>query len=136
MKPKLFILTLLTVLLLSACSAFATPADPLQGTSWELVSYAGQAVVPGTKVTLKFEDEQASGNAGCNSYGGNYQVNGDQVRFEQMISTMMACADQSVMDQESTYLQFLGNAQRFELADGWLQLFRSDGEALVFVPAR
>jgi len=33
-------------------------------------------------------------------------------------------------------LQYLGSVQRFEVADGQLQIFRSDGEALTFVPAK
>ena len=53
-----------------------------------------------------------------------------------MASTLMACVDQSMMEQESTYLKFLGEAQRFELANGQLQIYRSDGEALTFVRAQ
>lgn len=137
MTRNLFILFLSTTLLLSACAAVATPADPLEGTSWELVSSAGQAVLPGTQVTLAFAEGRASGTAGCNGYGGMYQVDGDQVAFREVASTLMFCADPAgVMEQETAFLGSLNEVARFELAAGRLQLFRADGEALEFVPAR
>jgi hypothetical protein len=39
------------------------------------------------------------------------------------------------MEQEAAFLGSLNQVERFELADGQLQLIRSDGEALTFVPA-
>lgn len=138
MKLKIFVLATLSGLLLllqSGCSALGAN-DPLAGTSWTLTSIGGKGLVPGSNITLEFKDGQASGNAGCNSYGGGYQVNGNKVEFQQMASTLMACADSDMMVQESAYLGFLGKAQSFELADGQLQIYRSDGEALTFVPQK
>jgi hypothetical protein len=46
----------------------------------------------------------------------------------------MACLEPAgVMDQETMFVGFLGDAQTFQLGDGGLQIFRSDGEALTFV---
>jgi len=137
MKNKKFVLLILAVYLLSACSVFPnTGGNSLNGTSWKLTSLGKDGVIPKTGITLSFEDGQGSGDSGCNLYGGNYQVNGNEIKFEQIASTSMACLDPSVMEQESSYLQFLGEAQRFELADGQLQIYRSDGEALTFVPVQ
>ena len=91
---------------------------------------------PGSTLTIHFEDSHASGSAGCNSYGGGYQVNGNQIKFEQIESTVMACADPSLMEQETIFMQSLGEAQSFEIVEGQLQIYRSDGEALTFVPAQ
>jgi len=64
-------------------------------------------------------------------------VNGDKIAFSEVFSTMMACPEpEGIMEQETMFLQFLGDVQRFEMADGQLQVFRSDGEALTFVPAK
>lgn len=134
MKQLIPLITIFAIVL-SACGP-GTSQDPLAGTSWMLTSIGNQGVVPGSNVTLSFQDGRASGNAGCNSYGGEYQLKGDTLKIEQLVSTLMACADSSMMDQETTYLEFLRNAQRFELADGQLQIYRSDGEALTFVPAQ
>jgi heat shock protein HslJ len=135
MKLKLLSLTLLTVLLLSACSA-PSSGDPLEGTSWQLAASAGQDVVPGTNVTISFEDGLAGGEAGCNGYGGSYVVDGEKISFQEVASTLMLCtAPEGVMEQEAAFLGSLNQVERFELAGGRLQLIRSDGEALTFVPA-
>ena len=134
MKFKtLTVITLLTILL-SACGNIG--GNPLDGTSWQLSSIGGMPPVAGTTVTLVFESGQASGNSGCNSFGGEYNVSGDKLEFKQMMSTLMACADPAAVEQESIFMQFLGDAQRFEVADGQLQIFRSDGDALIFVPVK
>lgn len=136
MKTRLFALIISAGILLSACSAFPLASDPLDGSAWELSALHGKRPVEGVIVSLEFKDGQVGGSGGCNSYGGAYEVNGERIRVQELVSTLMACADPSVTDQESAYLQSLGEAQRFELADGQLQIYRSDGEALTFVPAR
>ena len=134
MKFKaLTVITLLTILL-SACGNIG--GDPLNGTSWQLFSIGGVPPVAGTTVTLAFENGQVSGHSGCNSFGGEYRVSGDKLEFKQMMSTLMACADPAAMEQESIFMQALGDAQRFEVADGRLQIFRSGGDALTFVPVK
>ena len=73
-----------------------------------------------------------SGSGGCNSYGGAYEVDGGRLQVKQIISTLMACADTSVMDQEAAFLSALGNAQSFKLTSGELQIMTSDGKTLTF----
>lgn len=136
MKTRCLSLFLLTALLLSACSALSAGNDPLEGTSWVLASYAGQPALPGTDVTLQFADGQAGGTAGCNGYGGAYEVDGNEISFHEIASTLMLCtAPPGVMEQEGQFLGSLNEVERFELDEGQLQLFRPDGEALLFTPA-
>jgi len=134
MKRKLLILLTLIAFLLSACGSFGT--DSLNGTGWKLVAMGDSTPVSGATLTITFENGQVSGHSGCNSYGGTYQVHGDKLEFGQMMSTLMACADASMMEQESTFMRFLGDAQRFEIVDGQLNIYRSDGGALIFVSAK
>jgi len=136
MKLNLVSLAFLLVML-TACSAFPAATDTLGGNPWELYAIGKTFPIAGRPITITFEDGQVSGSAGCNSYGGSYQVNGDKIAFSEVFSTMMACPEpEGVMEQEMMFLQFLGDAQRFEMADGQLQVFRSDGEALTFVPVK
>lgn len=138
MNLKNFVLVTLSGLLLllqGGCSVLGAN-DPLAGTSWTLTSIGGESLVSGSNITLEFKDGRASGNAGCNSYGGGYRVNGNKLEFQKMASTLMACVDSDIMVQESAYLGFLGKTQSFELADGQLQIYRSDGEALTFIPQK
>ena len=132
MKLKtLTIITLLTILL-SACGSMG--GDPLEGTSWELFAIGKHPPIEGSHITITFEDGRVTGNSGCNSYGSEYQVNGNKIEFGIFESTLMACVDTAMMEQESTFMQMLGKAQRFEMVDGQLQIFWSAHEALTFVP--
>lgn len=122
---------------LAGCSAFPATTDPLDGTSWELYAFRKTRPIDGPTLTISFENGQVGGNAGCNSYGGSYEVDGEKLTISEVFATLMACLEpEGMMEQEAMFLQFLGDAQRFEMADGQLQLFRSDGEALTFVPAK
>ena len=80
MKTNLVSLAFLLIML-TACSAFPSAADPLDGTSWELYAYRKSRPVEGTTLTIRFENGQVSGSAGCNSFGGSYQVNGEEDCF-------------------------------------------------------
>ncbi|GAB4417534.1 MAG: META domain-containing protein [Anaerolineales bacterium] len=132
MKLKIFTIATISAILLTACGSSGNTS--LNGTSWELVSIDGQAPVKGSRITLIFEDGQASGNSGCNHYGGEYKVRGNKIEFGGFMSTLMACADAAIGNQEARYLELLGNAQSFEFADGQLQVYGSGNEALTFVP--
>ena len=127
----IFALIALLAVALEACRGASQ--DPLEGTSWQLVAYGQASVIPGTSVTLSFQDGQAGGSAGCNSYGGAYQVAGDKITFDSLVSTLMACTEPpGVMEQETAFLQFLQAGERFQLQDGRLLIFTADGEALTF----
>jgi heat shock protein HslJ len=122
------------LILFAGCSALPT-TDPLDGTSWELYAYRKSRPIEGSTLTISFEDGQIHGSAGCNSYGGSYEVDGGKITISEIFSTLMACPEpEGLMEQETMFLQFLGNAQRFEIVDGQLQIFWSDHEALTFVP--
>ncbi|MGE5251859.1 MAG: META domain-containing protein [Bacteroidota bacterium] len=122
------------VFALSACGqGSGQPAgDPLNGTSWALASIDGAAALPNVTATAAFADGQVSGSGGCNSYGGSYTVNGDKIQIKQVVSTLMACADQGVMDQESAFVGALSKAKTFTITDGKLEIQTADGKTLAF----
>ena len=132
MKLKTMTIISLFAFLLSSCGGMG--GNPLNGTSWELTAISKHPPIEGSHITIAFEDGQVNGNSGCNSYGGEYQVSGNKIEIGMMMSTLMACADPAMMEQESTFMQMLGEAQRFEIVDGQLQIFWSAPEALTFVP--
>jgi len=86
-------------------------------------------VVAGSTVTLEFgADGQATGTAGCNAYGGRYQVQGGSISFQEIVSTLMACADEQVMGQEQQYLQALGTTGKFEISGDRLTIAFDSGQ--------
>jgi len=138
-KIKSMILAILVgmfTLLLVACSgADPVPNDPLDGTSWVLMAYRKTRPIPGTTITATFENGQVHGSAGCNSYGGSYQVNDGMITVSDIAITEMACLEpEGVMEQETMFCEFLLAGETLRFAGEQLQIFRPDGEALTFIP--
>lgn len=99
--------------------------NSLENTHWSLVAFGapgGEQPIAGSNITLLMANGQAGGYGGCNSYGTTYQVDGGIISFEQITSTLRACADANVTGQEQRYFQALESATRFERMDNFLQL--------------
>jgi heat shock protein HslJ len=128
-------LTVLIVLTLTACATGAMEPK-LEGTNWELVKIDEQLPLADTSITLKLEEGQAGGNAGCNSYGAAYEIDGDTLKLEDLMSTMMYCQAEGVMDQETDYLFFLSQVRSYAIIDGALYLSQADGRQLKFIPQK
>jgi len=122
---------LILVIILSACT---TQASSLTG-KWKLISYGPAdsliAAVPDADATLTFSDDgTVTGSSGCNSLGGEYTVEGNQITFGAITSTLMAC-DEARSAQESAVMQVLTSTAEFELEDQTLTL-TNNGMVLVF----
>ena len=59
-------------------------------------------------------DSTVSISTGCNTIGGQYIINGDSIRFEGMMQTMMACPN---MEIETTLTTVLPSIATVELAN-------------------
>jgi heat shock protein HslJ len=125
---KKIILFALTLLILAACSS--TPKVDLSG-EWKLVSYGDVAnptpAVPDADTSFKFENGQFNGHAGCNSFGGGYELRGDKIAFNGIFSTEMYCEETSVQEQgvlamladnPNLQIQLNGNTLTIASADG------------------
>ena len=136
MKKLILITALFTALLLTSCSGFGGYGSvELNGTNWKLVSYGGKLPLEGKTMTANFEGKEISGSASCNHYSGVYKIKGSQISVEGLGWTEMACLDpEGIMEQETMFLAWLQDAQTFEIRKDQLMIFRSDGEALTFVP--
>ena len=116
------------VLAIFCLAILAQAQTGLTGIDWRLVSLgpagAETDVVAGTTVTLKLaEDERVSGSTGCNNYGGTYQVRGENISFNRIVSTRRACLDQNANEQEHRFLSTLETANRFRLSSNRLAIF-------------
>ena len=136
MKNQIFAITILLSVAITACGTPSAAPSPEEITNhvWVLQSYAGQAVLEDTHVTLEFDTETqtAGGNASCNSYSSEYQLDGSSIAFPMAMSTMMACSPQEIMDQETAFLSLLGQSESLEIRDGQLLLFTAEGDELIF----
>ncbi len=125
----LSVLVLLAISM-SACSSFSSQPD-LNGTAWVLTELHGKPVKSPPIPTLVFKDGQVSGNASCNHFGGSYQRGwGDMLRFGPLMSTLMACVDPVLMEQEGNYLGILGQVAKYRAENGHLYLYDQAGQLL------
>jgi len=133
MKKIAFLLVVIMVFS-SACTASKAGGEGLPVPSqWSLVSFGeGETetpVIEGSTLTLEFGEEgQAGGSGGCNSYGAKYEVKGNTLTIQEITSTLMACADEPVMQQELQYLGALEAATSFEMAGDTLTILYNDGK--------
>ena len=98
---------------------------------WYLNAQGEQtAVLPGTEMTLVFMDGRISGNSGCNQYGGEVQIDGNQIKVGALMSTMMAC-EEKIMDQEQAYQAALSGAASFGILGDTLALADAQGTVVL-----
>lgn len=104
--------------------------DALIG-SWTVISYyAGDAittVLGGADLTTEFRAQDVSGDAGCNTFSGAYEVDGDEIAIGPLASTMKACPDEELQQQEADYLAALQLATTYTVTGTRLDLFRPGG---------
>ncbi len=127
MKKSLLLCLILIVIagsMLAACSGSASTS--LVG-DWKLISYGSTPALPDTETSLVFDAQnKVSGNVGCNSFSGDYTVDGDKVTFSAITSTLMACAD-PIMEQESAVLKSLVDTATFNISGNTLTITSANG---------
>jgi len=124
--------------ILAACtSSGSQQGGDLTGKVWALTELMGKPPMDGTGISAEFTaDGKVSGSAGCNRYSGTYTLSGSNITFSSpMASTMMMC-EQAVMDQESAYMQALGEAKTFAIQGDQLTLTGGDGVTLAVYKAQ
>ncbi len=90
-------------------------------------------LLPGTQITLVLADDgNYSGNGGCNTYQGVYQlINADEIKFGPMNQSQKIC-DQPIMEQETEYFTLLLNANHFKVDGNKMTLTTTDNWTLFF----
>jgi heat shock protein HslJ len=111
-------------------------AVSLEGTLWQLVSYANEQgalidVLLDAEITAEFSDGQLAGSAGCNRYSASYSLKGSAIAFGPVAATRMMCATpDGIMEQEHGYLVALGLAAAYQIDGDSLELVDADGVVL------
>ena len=127
------------MMILSACATTASQpgGGDLIGKVWALTELKGTPPAAGVGISAQFSsDGKVSGSAGCNRYNGTYTVSGNSITFSSPMATTMMMCEQAVMDQESAYLQALGEAKTFAVNGDQLTLVGADNNTLVVYQAQ
>ena len=97
---KKAILLIIALFILTACS---TASVDISG-EWKLKSFGDAKnpipAIPTVDTSIKFDSNgQINGNVGCNGFGGNYEMSGDKITFDSIMSTLMYCDETSAQEQ-------------------------------------
>ena len=90
------------------------------------------APIKGAFINFDAAKGSAGGNSGCNVFGGEYTVNGEKIAITDVVSTMRACIEDDKMAVERDLFDGLRTANRFEISDGRLRLYRGRTLLLTF----
>jgi heat shock protein HslJ len=105
-------------------------ATALQG-KWTVTSfYTGSAIqspIIDSTLTAEFASGELSGDSGCNTFGGSYEVDGTAITVGKLQSTLRACERTDLQTQEQQYQAALELATTFSVTGNRLDLFRADG---------
>jgi heat shock protein HslJ len=127
------VLLLLFAVVAGCATGQSVPDQPLLNTYWKLVSLgdSGVTVIEGHRephLVLHHEDLRLAGSTGCNNLAGSYQREGEQLRFQNLVSTLMACRE--VMQQEAVFLEALKSTASWSVDGDVLVLRDSQGAEL------
>ncbi|MEP7290959.1 MAG: META domain-containing protein [Chloroflexota bacterium] len=102
----------------------------LAGVAWTLTSYGDPANPTPTlgdpAVTITFSQGGVSGNAGCNSFSGEFQFENNTLTVGPLLRTMMAC-QQPIQAQEDAFVNALATASTFQISGSQLQINYAEG---------
>jgi heat shock protein HslJ len=107
-------------------------ASPLTRSEWRLTMVSDSAVAEGDNVpTLEFlDDSQVAGHTGCNSAGGPYEIDGPTLTIGPLVTTQMACLDDTVMWVETSYLRAMDATRSYRIEGDTLVLLDEAGAEL------
>ncbi|MFZ0014602.1 MAG: META domain-containing protein [Acidimicrobiia bacterium] len=126
------IVLLVAMVAVSACLG-SDFADSVEG-PWQLTSGTVDGeeipIIDSHPITITFDDDQVSGTASCNGYGGTFDLDGSSISLGNLAMTEMACFPEETMEAEQMYAGALIRVDNVSV-DGDLTL-TGPGVELVF----
>ncbi|SIT12199.1 Heat shock protein HslJ [Chryseobacterium ureilyticum] len=118
----------LTVFLVASCQTQTAkkPTTDITGKTWKLTELNGKPIQLKNQKNnpyfkLNMEGMRYEGHAGCNGLGGTFEIKPDimRIKFNQGMSTMMACED---LDIESQFTKAILAADNYSVNGNTLTL--------------
>ena len=134
---RLILLTFFLTLF-AACSSGGAPPEEIDITgNWQLVSGTvdDQALplIDGSPVTLNVTGTEIGGTSACNSYGGQFILDGSSISIGDLVTTLMMCTP-DVMAVETPYTVALPEVDTVAI-NGDQLILTGPGIELTFAPA-
>lgn len=124
---------------MTACGGSQEKSLPLEGTTWKL---AKMDAIPAKNIdaeadffTLEFNaaDTMVAGRTNCNRFFGKYELKGQQLEFENLGMTRMACPE---MQYEDAFVKMLDEVDRYEIDGSKLKFYDDKKVVAEFRPAQ
>jgi heat shock protein HslJ len=126
---------------LTACShTVDSRQQSLEETIWTLIELPNQEIPVTTQddpphLLLSVSDKRVAGSTGCNLIMGTYELNGEQLQFSELATTMMACPHAATT--EHRFLQALEQVDSWQVTGELLTLTSSSSDvSLTFTSAQ
>ena len=122
---------------LTACDG-AKKAVALEGTQWKLEQMEGIPAEAITReadfftLTFNAADTMVNGRTNCNRFFGRYALNGNELEFDNMGMTRMACPDGA---DEAAFTAAIESTTHYEM-DGPMLLLLSNGDLIAVFQAK
>lgn len=84
-------------------------------------------------ITINEKEGSFHGNGGCNSISGKVKIEGNSIKFSNMISTEMYCDN---MPQETKFINSLENAETFKIEGCEMHLFQKNKRIMTLESCR
>ncbi len=111
---------------LFACDSSAPPFEDI---TWIMESYGEpeslKTALPDVEVTVFFDSTkgQFTGNTGCNTYFGSYELKGSKLSLPQGVAhTQLKCRSEEIGRQEEEYIGLFSMADSYQIDNGKLRL--------------
>jgi heat shock protein HslJ len=124
------VVALASIALLTVTGATAAGGSDLTGEIWALSSLATSKTVPGTAVTMRFENGHVSGSTGCNDYSAGYSARLRSLTIKAPIATTRKACSAAISAQENAFLSMLESVKRYDVKNETLTLRGSTGKQL------
>jgi heat shock protein HslJ len=115
---------------------------PLVGTEWNCTMYNNgrqgfQGLIASSTITAVFgEDKSLTGNAGVNTYNGQYSASNGKITIDPAIATTRMAGPPDLMTQEQEYLAALPRATVYKIEGATLMLRDATGAAIASYEAK
>ncbi|MDO4907690.1 META domain-containing protein [Neisseria sp.] len=129
---------LLTTLTLSACSTSISNSGPASAVPdnalhkvWQVLQI--NQTPPPTKLSVEFRrDGSFSTHGGCNRLFTGYTQNGNRLKFDSAMSTLMACAaDSRLMETDDLAGEAVQHTRSYRIQNNRLELLDENGHVLL-----
>jgi len=101
----------------------------LDDSAWTISSVDGIPAATARPTSIRFSNGRVEGNAGCNSFGGDYQQRGIMLQASHIISTRMACPGQG-MQIEGKVFHILEGPAQVSFRSGETLVISTDGSSM------